>query len=125
MNEIRIGYIFKIFTSILSVIVLVLSYFGFSFFIVVVLMIIEEILKYFAEARIFVGFFAFFTRMAEDDVGGTFVSTFKGLHIIAVAFPFTLGIILSRYLNLFIGVGIGYIYIITYFFLVIRKIIYL
>ena len=82
-------------------------------------LIIEEILKFFAEARILVGWFAFFTRMAEDDIGGTFVSTLKGLHLIGVLLPFTLGMFTSHYLNVFIGVVIGFAYTITYFFLVI------
>jgi len=125
MSEFRKGYIFKFFTSFIAIVIIILSHYELSFSIIVVVLIIEEIIRSIAEAIIFVSLYAFFTRIAEDNIGGTFVSFCKGLHLFAIGLPVSLGLIVSSFLNQYVGIVLGYIYIIMYFYLVIEKNIYL
>jgi hypothetical protein len=46
-----------------------------SFGQLLVFLIIEEVIKLIAEARILIAWFSFFTRMAEEEIGATFLST--------------------------------------------------
>ena len=75
-SEIRQGYVLKFFASFLAVGILVLSELEImSFYQLLIFLIIEEVLKFIAEARLLIASFSFFTRMAEDEIGATFFST--------------------------------------------------
>ncbi len=100
MTYMKQGYCLKFFHVIYATIIIVAAEYGYiGFKVVRILLITEEIIKYYPDTLITVTFGATIVRFGEDRVGGTFVAFFHSLSSLAYNWPSTIVLLVEPYVN--------------------------